>query len=498
MRRLSVVYLVVPGLVGGLVAVAASLVLRSVRGTAILGEIAADATTFILGPEGFSYLLSKLGANGKPLLFLGVLLGQLAVYTLTSVVVAYAVWRRRGEDQRQSADLLRHVGPFGLQAVLTTGVFLLASLILISSTAAEMPSRTGWHEYALATLGLAALYAAVAEALRTLLSQPRREERAAVGERALSRRRFLRLAGGYALGLAAAVFIGRQVVERMGGGAQRSYVGRPTPETTANEDFYVVSKNFFDPKVDADDWRLRVGGSAQRMLELTYDDIRHLPAQEEFVTLQCISNEVGGDLIGNALWKGFPLRVLLEAVEPLPSARFVFFRSYDDYSESLPLEFATQDKVMLVYEMNGQPLPFKHGFPLRLLAPGKYGIKHPKWLTEIALVDEERFGYWQQRGWSQEARMHTSCRIDVPASLATIEEGPFRMQGLAFSGDRGISRVEVTTDGGQTWHDATLRPALAPFTWVLWHYDWNARAQEDFVKIMARATDDTGQVQTAR
>jgi DMSO/TMAO reductase YedYZ molybdopterin-dependent catalytic subunit len=152
---------------------------------------------------------------------------------------------------------------------------------------------------------------------------------------------------------------------------------------------------------------------------------------------------------------------------------------------------------MLVYEMNGEPLPFNHGFPARLLAPGKYGIKNPKWITEIALVEKEFFGYWQQRGWSQEARMNTTCRIDVPGSFEDIDEGVFRMHGIAFSGDRGISRVEVSTDSGQTWNEAVLNPPLSPNTWLLWHYDWIAIAGPDEIRIMARATDGTGEVQTS-
>ena len=494
MRRSFLTYLVWPGFVGGLVAIAGSLLLRSLQGTATLAEIAADATSFIIGPQRFSYLLDKLEGNAKALLFLGVLLGQFALYWLLAVVVGYLARRRWGQESQGHARPTQHLTPFALQAGLATGALLITSVGLIAFTPADLPSRTGWHEYALAIGSMAIVYAVIAEGLRIASSKTEQPESTGGGQ-ALSRRRFFQAASGLAAVVAAA-FVSREVMGVFGGGARDSHLGHPTPEISPNDDFYVVSKNFIDPKVDADNWSLKVGGSAQRMLELTYDDIRRLPSQEEFVTLQCISNPVGGELIGNAKWKGFPLRALLEQAGPLPSAQFLSFRCHDDYTETLPLDFANRDQVRLVYEMNGEPLPFDHGFPVRLLAPGKYGIKNPKWITEIALIDEEAFGYWQQRGWSQEARMQTSTRIDVPAHRTTVEEGPFRIHGIAFSGDRGINRVEVSYDNGETWHDASLRPTLSPYTWLLWHFDWQAEAREAPYTLMARSTDGTDEVQT--
>jgi hypothetical protein len=148
---------------------------------------------------------------------------------------------------------------------------------------------------------------------------------------------------------------------------------------------------------------------------------------------------------------------------------------------------------MLAYQMNGAPLPDKHGFPLRLLSPGKYGVKHPKWIIEILLLPDEKLGYWQLRGWTQEARMNTSVRIDVPSRDAAA--GDILIEGISFAGDRGISRVEVSTDGGKNWSDAALQPPLGPYTWVLWQYDWkSARAGETV--LVARATDGEGVLQT--
>ena len=222
-----------------------------------------------------------------------------------------------------------------------------------------------------------------------------------------------------------------------------------------------------------------------------------MPAIEQYATFQCISNEVGGYLMGNALWKGVLLRDFLVAVKPAASARFLWFESTDDYTESLPLDFAALDGVMLAYEMNGVVLPQEHGFPLRLVAPGKYGMKQPKWIRQIALRDEDEDGYWARRGWDTEAAMQTSTRIDVPADGDTLMQRTLRIEGVAFSGRRGIERVEVSIDDGQTWNDAVLRSPLSPYTWVLWHYDWTDIATNTRPQLLARATDGDGVTQTA-
>jgi hypothetical protein len=277
---------------------------------------------------------------------------------------------------------------------------------------------------------------------------------------------------------------------------QYDNLGKPTDEVTSNEHFYVVSKNLIDPSPSSDKWRVRVGGVSARMLELSYDDILAMPSMDQYTTLQCISNGVGGPLISNALWKGVSLRDLLTRAQPLHTATHVMFRSDDDYTESLPLDFAMKAGVMLAHTMNGERLPQEHGFPLRLLAPGKYGMNQPKWITEIVLLDKEMLGYWGRRGWEPTATMKTSCRIDVPRDFDVVT-GSTRILGVAFSGDRGISRVEVSTDDGKSWRDAVLKPALSPYTWVLWYYDWTDIRGEGRVDLQARATDGRGELQSA-
>jgi DMSO/TMAO reductase YedYZ molybdopterin-dependent catalytic subunit len=376
-----------------------------------------------------------------------------------------------------------------LAGIIAAVFFLAGSALLIAVTTASLGQQTGWLSYLLATFGFCGIYAVVAGLQASVAGKPEVENG--------GRRMLLLRVPGIVLGGLAVLVLGRTLRETAGGGAQVTAPGRPTPEITANEDFYKVSKNLFDPIVEADGWTLRVGGLVGQELELRYEDILALPWQEQYTTMQCISNRVGGPLIGNAHWRGVPLRAVLDAAGVQPDARFLLMRCADDYTETLPLDFTRREQVMLAYQMNGEPLPHDHGFPLRLLAPGKYGVKHTKWITEMTLIQNEEFGYWQRQGWSQEARMNTSVRIDVPDDYAAIVGGPVLVQGIAFSGDRGISRVEVSTDGGSSWDDATLKPPLSPYTWVLWQYEWRDPDAGGFgsKRVVARAWDGNGELQ---
>ena len=161
-----------------------------------------------------------------------------------------------------------------------------------------------------------------------------------------------------------------------------------------------------------------------------------MPPVEEYVTLECISNLVGGDLISNAKWRGVPLRMFLERARLKPSVVDISFYAQDGYSESIPLEMAMRDEVIVAYEMNGEPLPSKHGFPARLIVPGYFGLKHVKWLTKIEPVVHDFRGYWQQRGWTDVPWVKTFSRIDVPSHMSVIEGGMLSLGGVAFAGDR--------------------------------------------------------------
>src|SRR5581483_10720815 len=268
---------------------------------------------------------------------------------------------------------------------------------------------------------------------------------------------------------------------------------KETPFITPTENFYIVQ--FSGPqKIDVADWSLQIGGKVQNPLTLTYDDILKRPPMEKMVTLQCIDNEVAGELISNAVWKGVSLKSLLEEAKPDITVEDVAMFGADDYSDSITLNRALHYDVFLAYEMNGKPLTKEHGFPLRAVVPGLFGIKNVKWLKKIKLVDEDYKGYWQQKGWTDEGTIKVTSRIDAPGPYNTIK-GSHTIRGLAFSGYNGIRQVELTFDGGKTWVLATLEPTSSPYSWVFWKYEWKDPKPGSY-QIYARASDKLGRTQT--
>jgi DMSO/TMAO reductase YedYZ molybdopterin-dependent catalytic subunit len=277
------------------------------------------------------------------------------------------------------------------------------------------------------------------------------------------------------------------------------------PELTPNEKFYKISKNVFDPKVSVSRWNLELKGLVERPMKLSFGELKALPMKEQYGTLECISNEVGGNLISNARWKGIPLGELLAKAGVKSSAKKVVFRSADGYSTAIPLTKAMHPDTLLAIEMNGVPLPDDHGFPIRLINPGHYGMKNPKWITEIELTEKDYKGYWESRGWTDEARVKTMSRIDTPTPGSKLSAREAETGGIAFAGDRGIRQVEVSFDDGRTWRKAMLKPALGSYTWILWGLVWeppapvNAGARHgSSLTLKVRATDGSGNIQTAQ
>jgi DMSO/TMAO reductase YedYZ molybdopterin-dependent catalytic subunit len=265
-------------------------------------------------------------------------------------------------------------------------------------------------------------------------------------------------------------------------------------EVTPTMKFYRVSKNAIDPEVKRDEWQLEVGGVVARPRVLRLDDVERLPRVERYHTLMCISSEIGDSLIGNASWTGVRLMDVLDLVGYEARTRFVHFRSADGYVESIPLEQARE--TLLAYRMNGAPLADRHGFPLRALVPGTYGMKNPKWITRITAAEGPALGFWSRVGWNPSATPKTFSRIDVPRRRAVIKPETV-VGGIAYAWNRGIARVEISDDDGATWHRADLRPALSPNAWTLWAVAWTARRRGDR-NLLVRATDGTGEVQTAQ
>ena len=271
-----------------------------------------------------------------------------------------------------------------------------------------------------------------------------------------------------------------------------------TPAITPAGDHYQVSKNFLfsDPRVDASRWRLDVHGLVARPLSLSLDDLRARPALDQPATLACIGNSVPAKAIGTARWKGVRLSTILEeAGADLKNTRDIVFIGADNYTDSIPIERALHPGTILAYEMNGEPVPRGHGAPLRAIVPGIYGMKNVKWIEAIELVSGDYRGYWQQRGWSDPAPYQMLSRIDEPRDGESLAAGtPFQLRGLAFTGDRGISRVELAINERRV--EAHVDGALGPFTWVLWSYKWTPSTVGQY-SLRVRAYDAKGAPQPA-
>jgi DMSO/TMAO reductase YedYZ molybdopterin-dependent catalytic subunit len=266
-----------------------------------------------------------------------------------------------------------------------------------------------------------------------------------------------------------------------------------TPLVTPTADFYRIDTALQIPRIDVAQWRLRVTGLVEEEFELSWDELVALPQREAYVTLMCVSNAVGGNLTGNALWLGHPIRDVLARARPLPEADMVLSVSQDGWTAGTPLavlQDANRD-ALLAIGMNGEPLPLEHGFPVRMVVPGLYGyVSATKWVVELRVTRFDRDqGYWTPRGWSALGPVKTHSRIDVPRDRANVTAGPVAVAGIAWAQHTGIERVEVRVDGG-AWAEATLADAISIDTWRQWVYPWQATAGRHIIEV--RATDASG------
>lgn len=475
----------VAGLAAAAVIALGLLLVRVISNSPSLFELVQDGIVLFIPGWLFSAVLDSLGFAAKPLLLAGLVLGLLITGSLLGVL-----YSRIGPSWRST-------------------LWLIGGLYLVLGIALALVPRAGpfgidddsrppvWIMLPAATV----LYGLILHALLRWLGA------AASAPVDDSKRSALRAAGA-AVGLSVVSLAGWRLlpivttaeVSPLSSSAPlpvpTSPTGHPTSEITPVGVFYNVSKNSVDPRVDGASWTISVDGLVRTPYELSLDDLRALPHVEQPATLCCISNEVGGNLIGNGIWRGVRLRDLLERAGVQESATKAVFHCRDDYRDSIDLVHALAPGTLIVYEMNGAQLTDKHGFPARAIVPGIYGMKNAKWIERIELVDFDFRGFWQQLGWSNPAPYQTMSRIDYPLGLSRLEPGTVKVAGIAFAGDRGISRVEVSTDGGTSWQDSDLQPPMGPFTWVLWSLAWMA-PQREHREILVRATDGSGTVQTA-
>jgi sulfite oxidase len=270
-----------------------------------------------------------------------------------------------------------------------------------------------------------------------------------------------------------------------------------SPYVTDNADFYRIDTALVVPKVSTQDWSLRIHGMVDREITLTFADLQARASVERMVTLTCVSNPIGGDLVGNAVWTGYPLRDLLQEAGPQAKADMVLSSSRDAFTAGTPLEVLMDGRdAMLAVAMNGQPLPVEHGYPARLVVPGLYGyVSATKWVTDLEVTRfAKATAYWTDRGWSEKGPIKTATRIDTPREGRSSSPGEVVVAGVAWAQHRGISRVEVRFDGGP-WTDASLSEEYSRDTWRQWTVPWTATSGSHLIE--ARSTDGTGEVQTA-
>ncbi len=269
-----------------------------------------------------------------------------------------------------------------------------------------------------------------------------------------------------------------------------------TPLISSNDTFYRIDTALQVPVVDAASWKLRITGMVDNEIEIGFDELLALPMSEHVVTLMCVSNEVGGNLVGNATWLGYPIRELLKKAAPKAGADMVLSTSIDGFTAGTPLSVLLEEdrQSLLAVGMNGEPLPIEHGFPVRMVVPGLYGyVSATKWVVELKVTTfAADMGYWTPRGWDALGPVKTASRIDVPSSGASVAAGTVAIAGVAWAQHRGVEGVEVRVDNG-AWQQATMAEAISIDTWRQWHFEWDAPRGNHTVAV--RATGAPGDTQ---
>ncbi|MBV9603076.1 MAG: molybdopterin-dependent oxidoreductase [Chloroflexi bacterium] len=481
------------GVIAAAVMLLAIAVLRLLSGVQSLPEVVAEGVLVNLPGALFSAVLDSLQHAAKQLFYLAIAIGMLIVGGLLGRWFAAApTWQR-------ACKMV-----IGLWVVFGVVIYTLLGAGIFGSALSAGPV---WHGLSLLLIfgvyGLALWHTYAWLAHRAMPQLPDTSRRIFLRNAAVAMVATVGLGSLWRLTIGGTVAGGTQVPTRVAaGGSTPALPPNPppfdlkgiSPEITDVNDFYTVSKNFIDPSVDAGGWKLTVDGLVDNPMTLNYDQLTALPPTEGYYTLMCISNEIGGDLWGNAMWRGVSLKWLLEQAGVHADGYKAVFSAADDYKDSVMLANALNPDALLAWEMNGQPLRKEHGYPARLLIPGIYGMKNVKWLTGISIVANDFKGFWQNQGWDDAAPYQTESRIDVPHGRDTLSAGPLSVGGVAFAGNRGIQSVEVSTDGEQTWQAAQVKPGLSSNTWQLWRADITVNNAVHDLRV--RATDGTGKLQT--
>jgi DMSO/TMAO reductase YedYZ molybdopterin-dependent catalytic subunit len=493
------------GALAGLIAAAlmttVMLALRWALGISAPAELIGDRVAPLLGIDLFFLLISLLGGYNQLKQFgVGsILAGQLAIGAL--IGGAYALLAARDSGLRSSAVLRPSQIPRpNFVLILIVLVAWAASVILLwpilgtnyrglpPTTAAIVSIVSLLLVYAVFGLSLVLVY-------RYLDGQPATDSG---GGAVLSRRAVLVAAFGAALAVASGAMLRRLFdLATFAYDGQRYHDLNPQP-LVSNDRFYTVTKNIIDPTVVRDVWRLEITGLVDRPTMYRFEDLASMPSIIQETTLCCISNGVGDGLMSNARWTGVPLHALLETAGPRSGIVEVVCLAVDGYSDTFSFEKAMEPTTLVAYEMNGVALPEQHGYPVRLIVPGLFGEKNIKWLTRVALVDQEAKGFYESQGWGPNFAIPIRSHFEAPDFSQPLRAGaPTTLRGLAFAPPRGVGRVEVSSDGGESWRDAELDYRGTPLSWAIWSLAWHPTRPGEY-QLVVRAFDTTGAPQIAQ
>lgn len=475
------------GLVSAAVALAFGEMVAGIAGTPLSPVVAVGNRVVDLAPKAVrDAAIDMLGTADKPVLIAGI--GVILALAAAGV----GVWARHRLVVAPVAFFL--VGGVGALAA-TVDERASVAAVLAPMVAAAAGTATMWFTFTFT----------VGEPMAT----------GDVAGRPIDRRRFLTIVGGGLVLAAGATAVGRLLQQRTRAVASRLGVRLPRARTpgptvpdaasleveglsplyTPNRSFYRIDTALLVPQVPAESWELRVHGMVDRELTLTYEDVLARPLTEADITMACVSNEVGGGLVGSARWLGVPLQDLLAEVGVDPEADQVVGRSVDGFTAGFPTALLGDGRpALLAVGMNGEPLPLAHGFPARLVVAGVYGyVSATKWLSSIELTRFDAFdAYWVRRGWARRAPIKTMSRIDTPTGGRRLGAGPIPVAGVAWAPTRDIERVEVQVDDGP-WDPARLSAPVVGTLWRQWVWDWDAPPGRHRLRV--RATDGTGEVQ---
>jgi len=479
------------GFIAGIIMTAVMLLLASF-GIATPLSIIGDRLSVFIKPEPFLALMGRVGGYNH-LKQLGVgstMAGQILVGGLAGAVYGIAVRNCLGKPN----------------VALTFAVFALLPLALFTALL--------WPVLGTSYRGLPIKPATAVTLLGLVVAFVAFERSIVLGFRFLTQRRTAPNEWEFSPGIARrAVLFGGLGILVAGGGAGllrklfrsatfsydgTQYKGRIVQAITPNDQFYCVTKNIVDPRVNSSQWRLEVTGLVKNQQTYNLESFKALPAVAQETTLMCISNGLDAGLMSNALWRGVPMRTLLDVAGPLSGAARVRLHGVDNYTDTFPLEKAMEPTTIIAFEMNGEPLPHRHGFPARVVVPGYFGEKHVKWITRIEVADSNAKGFYETQGWGPNFIVPTRSRIDVPDNEAWIKTAEaasgVAVRGVAFGGDRGISKIEMSFDDGKTWTDTKLDYPGTKLTWALWSCDWRPEDPGDYL-LVVRATDGEGELQ---